>query len=54
MAQQAKIVLQFPRLSARIAAVVDSDYAAAPDKSFEFGLEVIFDGLEGQLAQGQP
>jgi AcrR family transcriptional regulator len=53
MAQQTEIAMQFPRLRARIEGVVDTDYGAAPDKSFEFGLEVIFDGLEGQLLQSQ-
>ncbi len=52
MAQQVKIAMQFPRLRARIDAVAAADYAAAPDKSFEFGLEIIFDGLDGQLRQG--
>jgi AcrR family transcriptional regulator len=53
MAQQTEIAMQFPRLRARIEGVVDTDYGVAPDKSFEFGLEVIFDGLEGQLLHGQ-
>jgi hypothetical protein len=26
-----------------------ADYAAAPDNSFEFGLQAILDGLEAQL-----
>jgi AcrR family transcriptional regulator len=52
--QQTKIAMQFPRLRARIEAVDDTDYFSAPDKSFEFGLEAIFDGLERQLRQGQP
>jgi hypothetical protein len=30
--------------------VPGADYAAAPDKSFEFGLQAIFDGLEARLA----
>jgi AcrR family transcriptional regulator len=45
-----EIAMPYPRLRARREAFADADYAAAPDESFEFGLQVIFDGLEGQLA----
>ncbi|MDX3716337.1 hypothetical protein PV733_47250 [Streptomyces europaeiscabiei] len=27
-----------------------ADYAAAPDKTFEFGLQALLDGLEQELA----
>jgi len=53
VAEQTKIAMQFPRLRARLENVDDADYFAAPDRSFEFGLEAIFDGLEGQLLQSQ-
>ncbi|MEV5413214.1 TetR/AcrR family transcriptional regulator C-terminal domain-containing protein [Thermopolyspora sp. NPDC052614] len=53
MADQIKIVEEFPRLQARLATVTDTDYLAAPDKSFELGLEVIFDGLEERLGRRQ-
>ncbi|GAA2637459.1 hypothetical protein GCM10010411_91310 [Actinomadura fulvescens] len=47
MAQAIEVAKQFPRLRTRIET---ADYAAAPDRSFEFGLEAIFDGLESRLA----
>jgi AcrR family transcriptional regulator len=50
MAEAVEIAMRFPRLRARSEAVLDSTYGAAPDTSFEFGLQVIFDGLEAQLA----
>lgn len=53
MEEQTKIAMQFPRLRARIETLSDADYTAAPEKSFEYGLEVVFDGLEGQLLHGQ-
>jgi AcrR family transcriptional regulator len=53
MEQQIKIAMQFPRLRTRVEAADDADYYSAPDKSFEFGLEAIFDGLERQLHLGR-
>jgi hypothetical protein len=53
MTRQAKIAQEFPRLRSRIAGVTDTDYSAAPERSFEFGLDVIFDGLERQLQEHQ-
>jgi AcrR family transcriptional regulator len=44
------IAMQFPRLRARVESAAASDYAAPPDKSFEFGLQAILDGFEDQLA----
>jgi AcrR family transcriptional regulator len=55
VAKALEVAEQFPRLRARSESFSDADYAAAPDKSFEFGLEVLFDGLEGRLAaRGRP
>lgn len=54
--QAIETAMQFPRLRARIEAVGevdDADPYAAPDKSFEFGLEAIFDGLESHSAQAR-
>jgi AcrR family transcriptional regulator len=48
IAQQTEIAMRFPRLRARIESIDSSDYYAAPEKSFELGLEAIFDGLERQ------
>ena len=44
-----EIAMGFPRLRTRLAAAAATDYAAAPDKSFEFGLRAILDGFEDQL-----
>jgi AcrR family transcriptional regulator len=53
VAKQTEIAAQFPRLYARMGSVDQSDYYAAPEKSLEFGLEAIFDGLERQLSSGR-
>jgi AcrR family transcriptional regulator len=52
MAQAREIAAQFPRLQARLGHA-SADYGAAPDDSFEFGLQAILDGLAAQLA-GRP
>jgi AcrR family transcriptional regulator len=52
MTHQFKLAQDFPRLQSRIMTATDSDYYAAPDESFEFGLAAIFDGLEAQLHTG--
>jgi AcrR family transcriptional regulator len=52
--QQVEIAKQFPRLRARVESIDSSDYYAAPEKSFEIGLEAIFDGLERHLRPGRP
>ena len=43
------IAADFPRLRAR-ASQQPSEYGAAPEGSFEVGLETILDGLEARLA----
>lgn len=48
MAKASEIAAQFPRLRARLGTPA-AGYAAAPDNSFEFGLQAILDGLEAQL-----
>lgn len=50
IAQASDIAMPFPRLRARIQALEHADPAAAGDQSFEFGLQVILDGLQAQLA----
>jgi AcrR family transcriptional regulator len=50
VAKASQIALDFPRLRARIEGTPNIEYAAAPDKSFEFGLQTILDGLEDRLA----
>jgi AcrR family transcriptional regulator len=49
MNYQIKIAQDFPRLQSRVETITEADYSAAPERSFEFGLDVIFDGLERQL-----
>jgi AcrR family transcriptional regulator len=54
MAKASEIARQFPRLRARLE-TPSAAYAAAPEHSFEFGLQAILDGLEAQLmAQSTP
>jgi AcrR family transcriptional regulator len=48
MATAREIAAQFPRLHTRLESAA-ADYAAAPERAFEFGLEAILDGLEHQL-----
>jgi AcrR family transcriptional regulator len=48
MARSREIAAQFPRLRARLETPT-ADYAAAPEHSFEFGLQAILDGLQAQL-----
>jgi AcrR family transcriptional regulator len=48
MAKAREIATQFPRLRARLDTAA-TDYGAAPDNTFEFGLQAILDGLEAQL-----
>jgi AcrR family transcriptional regulator len=48
MAKAEEVAKQFPRLRARLGSA-ETSYAAAPGKSFEFGLKAILDGLEAQL-----
>jgi AcrR family transcriptional regulator len=48
MAGARAVAAQFPRLRARLDTAA-ADYAAAPEHSFEFGLQAILDGLEAQL-----
>ncbi|MFG2295512.1 TetR/AcrR family transcriptional regulator [Streptomyces sp. NPDC048603] len=50
MAQATEIASRFPRLRARLDAYADAEYAAAPEKSFEFGLQAVLDGLEDRLS----
>jgi hypothetical protein len=57
LAEATAIAAQFPRLAARVAAdagvgeaaTAATEYGAAPEGSFEFGLRAILDGLEAQL-----
>jgi AcrR family transcriptional regulator len=53
LARARKIATQFPQLRARLDTAA-ADYAAAPEHSFEFGLQAILDGLEAQLTGPRP
>jgi AcrR family transcriptional regulator len=49
IAKAREIATQFPRLRTRLDTSAATDYSAAPDNTFEFGLQAILDGLEAQL-----
>lgn len=48
MAKAAEIAAEFPRLRDRLGTAA-AQYGAAPEDSFQFGLQAILDGLEVQL-----
>ncbi|MGJ6964397.1 TetR/AcrR family transcriptional regulator [Streptosporangium sp. G11] len=50
MAKAVEVAMRFPRLRTRLETPPGTDYAAAPDQTFEFGLQALLDGLETQLA----
>ncbi|MFI8456039.1 TetR/AcrR family transcriptional regulator C-terminal domain-containing protein [Kitasatospora sp. NPDC085464] len=50
MAQATDIAMGFPRLRERLGTTAATEYASAPDNSFEFGLQAILDGFEARLA----
>lgn len=49
MSQAGEIAKQFPRLRTRVDLYADAEYGAAPEKTFEFGLQALLDGLEVRL-----
>ena len=52
LAKARQVAAQFPRLRSRLE-TASADYAAAPDDSFEFGLQTLLDGLAAQLTPGR-
>lgn len=50
MTEAREIAMRYPRLRARLETQAATEYAAAPDKTFEFGLQALLDGLERALA----
>ncbi|QIP87845.1 TetR family transcriptional regulator [Streptomyces sp. Tu 2975] len=46
MAKAREIAERYPRLRARLDTPAAADYAASPDRTFEFGLQALLDGLE--------
>ncbi|MGC0312417.1 TetR/AcrR family transcriptional regulator [Kitasatospora acidiphila] len=51
VAHSTEIARDLPRLRERIDTAAATDYAAAPDGAFEFGLQVILDGLAARLSR---
>jgi AcrR family transcriptional regulator len=49
MTRATEIAMRFPRLRERLDTSAASEYAAAPDNTFEFGLQSILDGFEARL-----
>ena len=50
MAKAQQIAMGYPHLRARLETPAATDYAAAADQAFEFGLHALLDGLEQQIA----
>ena len=53
MTEAKEVAAQFPRLRARLE-TTGAGHGAAPDSSFEFGLEAILDGMEARLVTVTP
>lgn len=53
MTEAKEVAAQFPRLRARLE-TAGAGYGAAPDSSFDFGLEAILDGMQAQLVTVTP
>ncbi|WP_078905591.1 MULTISPECIES: TetR/AcrR family transcriptional regulator C-terminal domain-containing protein [Streptomyces] len=51
MAAAAEVAMAFPRLRERLDDSAATGYGAAPDRTFEFGLDAILDGFEAQLTK---
>ncbi len=49
MAKAEEVAAQYPRLRTRLGTEAAGEYAAAPDRTFELGLEALLDGFEGRL-----
>ncbi|MCX2185323.1 TetR/AcrR family transcriptional regulator [Streptomyces sp. SKN60] len=49
MARATETALRFPRLRERLGTTAATEYAAAPDDSFAFGLRSLLDGFEARL-----
>lgn len=50
MTRATETARQFPRLRERLDTAAATGYAAAPDSTFEFGLQSLLDGFEARLA----
>ncbi|MFF4491122.1 TetR/AcrR family transcriptional regulator [Streptomyces sp. NPDC001544] len=49
MARATETAMQFPRLRERLGTTAATEYAAAPDDTFAFGLQSLLDGFEARL-----
>lgn len=49
MAKAAEVAAQFPRLRTRLDVPAATEYNAAPEQTFEFGLQALLNGLEAEL-----
>ncbi|MES4908186.1 MULTISPECIES: TetR/AcrR family transcriptional regulator [unclassified Streptomyces] len=49
MTRATETAMQFPRLRERLGTRAATEYAAAPDKTFAFGLQSLLDGFEARL-----
>lgn len=52
MSRATETARQFPHLRRRLDTTAATEYAGAPDQSFEFGLRALLDGFEARLAAG--
>ncbi|MGX5209643.1 TetR/AcrR family transcriptional regulator [Streptomyces violaceus] len=50
VARATESAMEFPRLRERLGTKAATEYAAAPDSTFEFGLRSLLDGFEARLA----
>ncbi|MCT9144076.1 TetR/AcrR family transcriptional regulator [Streptomyces violarus] len=50
VARATETAMEFPRLRERLGTKAATEYAAAPDSTFEFGLRSLLDGFEARLA----
>ncbi|MGK4584398.1 TetR/AcrR family transcriptional regulator [Kitasatospora sp. HPMI-4] len=50
MTRATETAMQFPRLRERLGTTAATEYAAAPDNTFAFGLQSLLDGFEVRLA----
>ncbi|MEU9124433.1 TetR/AcrR family transcriptional regulator [Streptomyces sp. NPDC048506] len=50
MTRATETAMQFPRLRERLTTTAATEYAAAPDNTFAFGLQSLLDGFEARLA----
>ncbi|MEV6767726.1 TetR/AcrR family transcriptional regulator C-terminal domain-containing protein [Nocardia sp. NPDC051030] len=51
ISEATEVAMHYPRLRSRIERAAGTDYNAAPESSFEFGLTTLLDGLRDRLAE---